>query len=274
MNSTMYDSDTPKGKLRPPNRTEKKIDWSIKKDPDGERPEPLFSPLGDRCIYHPGTVKLSITKLLRMQGYRDLNTVRPAIREAAEESSLLAEATMAPEIHFRCLAIRDHMRTRIELEGGVSFSGEVPCQKFARAGRVLVAVITIGKQIDNEITNSIADLNPVRALFLNTAGWLAIEWANKEFMGVVRKRAREQCYSLLTERLAPGNTYSIGSDKVLWPLEEQLALFRVFEVAKLPIKLLPGCAMMPKMSRSCVYGLVQVSDNPPSRLPEPENGPI
>ncbi len=55
------------------------------------------------------------------------------------------------------------------------------------------------------------------------------------------------------ENLAP--TRRLGPGYVDWPLEEQAALVALLDGAPLPVRLLDSCAMIPKKSRSGLYGL-------------------
>ncbi len=63
----------------------------------------------------------------------------------------------------------------------------------------------------------------------------------------------------LTRRMGPGYSYKINGDETMWSLEQQHQLFEVFDGEDLPVRLLESCAMMPKMSRSGLYGLVPVN---------------
>jgi cobalamin-dependent methionine synthase I len=83
-------------------------------------------------------------------------------------------------------------------------------------------------------------------LFLEMAGWLAVEQATKALALHVAEQVRD-------ERLGP--TRRLGPGYVDWPLDEQTGLFTLFEDAPLPVRLMESCAMIPKKSRSGLYGL-------------------
>jgi hypothetical protein len=60
-------------------------------------------------------------------------------------------------------------------------------------------------------------------------------------------------------RMAPGYTTRVEGLKVEWPLEDQEALFSLFDESA-PARLLEGsCAMTPKMSRSGLFGLARAA---------------
>ena len=46
-----------------------------------------------------------------------------------------------------------------------------------------------------------------------------------------------------------------SADDSEWPLEEQKSLFALFEGRAISVQLLDSCAMIPKMSRSGLYGV-------------------
>ena len=91
-------------------------------------------------------------------------------------------------------------------------------------------------------------------LVLETAGWLGIEQATKQLAIHLREIVSVDGHRL-SRRMAPGYGYKIGGKKCEWLLEEQRVLFELFDQEELPVQLLSSCAMVPKMSRSGLYGL-------------------
>ena len=63
-----------------------------------------------------------------------------------------------------------------------------------------------------------------------------------------------------TQRMGPGYSYKVDGGLEMWSLEDQRQLFEVFEGVDLPVRLLESCAMLPKMSRSGLYGLVKETE--------------
>ena len=78
------------------------------------------------------------------------------------------------------------------------------------------------------------------------AGWLAVEQATRALAWHVSDQIRDQRLGL-TRRLGPGY--------VDWPLDEQAGLFALLADVALPVRLLESRAMLPKKSRSGLYGL-------------------
>jgi hypothetical protein len=189
--------------------------------------------------------ELPVAPLLRMQGYRDLDRVRPRVRDIATKAAELAQAVAAPEAYFRRLAIRSCTPEALRLEGTTFHSARF-AKVFAGCGEVVVFVLTLGPAFDAEAERLTGRDAIVEALFLEMAGWLAVEQATKALALHVSGRVRDQRLGL-TRRLGPGY--------VDWPLEEQADLFALLEAAPLPVRLLESSAMIPKKSRSGLYGL-------------------
>jgi hypothetical protein len=95
----------------------------------------------------------------------------------------------------------------------------------------------------------------LEAVLLETAGWLCIEDATRQFRAHLRETSlrRER---RITSRLGPGYSYKVGGEMCTWSLEEQATLFAMLgESLRLPVSLMPSCAMLPKLSRSGMYGV-------------------
>jgi len=112
--------------------------------------------------------------------------------------------------------------------------------------RVVAFFLTAGEEFDKEAARLHAAGRILEVLFLESAGWLGIEAATKSFANCLRGWAHARGYAL-GARLAPG----YGS----WPLTDQKPLHSLFDGFSLSVRLLESCAMVPKMSRSGLYGL-------------------
>jgi len=91
-------------------------------------------------------------------------------------------------------------------------------------------------------------------LFLETVGWMAVEQATKRLLRHLGELVGPEGL-VLTRRMAPGYSFSVGGRKCDWSLFEQPALFGIFRDVELPVRLLESGGMVPKMSRSGLYGL-------------------
>ncbi len=204
-----------------------------------------------------GELTIDENKILRIQGYRDLGRVRPKIRVAAEDAARETEAIVEPLVYFRFLSVDSCQSGVLKLQNGITFENEAFDRFIAEARLVVVFILTMGRSLDQAVKAAIADDQLLRALFLETAGWIGIEAATKKFSHHLRSMAREQSCRL-SLRLGPGYSYKLDGRSVIWPLEQQRTLFKIFEGHSEGIELLESCAMLPKISRSGIFGLIPI----------------
>ena len=64
----------------------------------------------------------------------------------------------------------------------------------------------------------------------------------------------------IENRMAPGYTYpsKINRKRIMWELEEQKTLFGLFDKENISIRLTDGYTMLPRMSRSGIFGLKKI----------------
>jgi len=215
----------------------------------------LAGPVRSAGRFAPGVPVIDPVKMLRIHGYRDLEKVRPVIRKAADDIAVRAAGVMSPVIHFKRVGVAACTKTHLHLDNGLTFSNQAFARYLSEAAEVIAVVITVGKGLDDEVIGCMDRFEPLEALFLETAGWLGIEWTTKKFVEYMAAEIADEDLRV-TRRMGPGYSYKIDGDEAMWSLEEQRQLFEIFEGVDLPVRLLESCAMMPKMSRSGLYGLV------------------
>ena len=209
--------------------------------------------------FRAGPVDVRTDRILRIQGYRDMERVRRPIRRAADKAAGIAREIAEGEVGYRRVAIVSCSGSALELAGGERFE----CGAFERflsgCESVLVFAMTAGAAIDRRIDELMAADEPVVALLLDTAGWLAIESVTRQFS----ERLKAECEPAglrSTRRMGPGYTYRVGREMAPWGLEEQAGLFRILGEDVSPVTVLESGAMLPKMSRSGLYGLRTAGD--------------
>lgn len=213
--------------------------------------------------FQPARPRIVVDRMLRIQGYTALDRVRPRVREAAERNAERAEALFEPAVRYRRLRVASCSDATLTLRG----NAELHCGAFSRflssAREVAVFVTTAGARIDEELERCSTEQRLLDMLLLETAAWLGIEAITKAFIFELRKRAAEDGLRL-TRRMGPGYAYKSAAGVAEWPLAEQTTLFALLGEAALPVRLLESCAMLPKMSRSGLVGLVPTSPAGPS----------
>lgn len=214
-------------------------------------------PVAGGGVFRPARLSLRPASILRLHGYKNLDTVRPVLRRTAETVAGEAEKIIEAEVHYRRLAVVGLANGELTLENGIRFR----CDAFHRfldgAREVVVTVATMGAALDREVIARLDHdrFEPLEALFLETCGWLGIELATKQFRDFLRTLVQPNGYRL-SSRMGPGYSYRIGADDIRWPLEDQKGIFEAFSGTGIPVRLLDSCAMLPKMSRSSIFGLL------------------
>ena len=226
-------------------------------DAEEQSRQGCFKELGGYVVMAPEGIAIDETSILRIQGYRDLERIRPAIKRAAMASARETEDLIRPRAYYRILNVDSCEGSSLELEDGTVFENEA-FQRFLKKPRSVVAFVsTMGHALDQAVVDYIADDQLLNALFLETAGWLGIEAATRTLSIHLRSQARERGLRL-SPRLGPGYSYKLDGRSVLWPLEQQQTLFKLFANASMDVELLESCAMLPKISRSGIYGFLEI----------------
>lgn len=205
-------------------------------------------------VFKPQVNQPDLNQVLRMLGYSNPDRVRPNVwsiaKSVIEEVKFIAQ----PIVHFTRMAIESCDDDTLVIETGAVFHCEAFQKYFLNCDEIFSFVLTLGKSFDEVGAEQIAKDQILEAIVLETAGWLVIEQATKQLAIHLRDIARGDGRQL-SRRMAPGYGYKIGGRKCEWPLEEQRLLFELFDHEMLPVQLLSSCTMVPKMSRSGVYGL-------------------
>ncbi len=192
-------------------------------------------------------------RLLRTQGYRDMNRVRPAIWRAAERAAEAAPGLAAPQARFTRQPIVECAGGRLELANGCVLSCPIFDRLLGHCVEVVVFVLTLGPALEDEVRARYARDELLDAYLLDSAGWLLVERASRALRADLSRVLAGEGVAL-TGRLGPGYDYRDGSDRARWDLEQQHALFGCFGGVDLPVTLMDSSAMTPRMSRSGLFG--------------------
>ncbi len=204
--------------------------------------------------FTPESIDIPSDRLLRMQGYKTPDAVRRAIRRAADVAAKLAQDVILPRVYYRKFDVRQCENGVLELVTDHCFRCPAFPKYLTGCHQVIAFVQTLGQPFDDRIEQLMAEDDLLGVLFLDNAGWLAIEATSTLFARHLKSQPGSSGQRL-TRRLGPG--YSYRSNRVLsqWDLTEQAILFDLFKRPGLPVTLLDSCAMLPRMSRSGIYGL-------------------
>ena len=208
------------------------------------------------------SVSVDPRQILRVHRYSDPDAVRPAIREAAERVAGQVAELAAPVAAYRRVPIEQCAGGTLQLAGDVSFRCEAFDRLMHDCSQVVAFVLTLGPEVDDKVVGLMDAFEPLDALFVEAAGWLSIELTTRMFAASLRHDLDGEGLALAS-RMGPGYSYRKergGAERVEWPLDEQIELFKLFGGAALPVTLLESCAMQPKMSRSGVFGVASAEN--------------
>jgi hypothetical protein len=218
-----------------------------------QTPPALAAPGPDAEAFVPASPTIGPDRILRIQGYSDVERVRPAIRRAAVAMAELAEALSVPRVVYRRVPVTSMAADLLELAGGVRFRCGAFPRILAGCTEAIAFVLTIGPGLEARGADLSGTDRLLEALLLDTAGWLAIEDATRQFQRHLRGAARERG-GRITSRMGPGYSYEVDGETCTWPLDEQAALLGLIGNAMLPVSITAERSMRPRMSRSGLIG--------------------
>jgi hypothetical protein len=195
----------------------------------------------------PPPIPLRLEPILRFQRYRSLDQVATPIREVAEQMVGLAEKLIQPRVVSIRRRIAAVTEESLALEGGPTFRGRCLGTHLRGAVEATCFVATIGPGLDYRVAQMADGNELLEALFLDTAGWLAVEGALRAFRAHLASAVRARRLRL-SPRLGPGY--------LDWSLTEQTLFFSAFDGAPLPVALSEHCVMTPKKSLTGLFGLI------------------
>lgn len=201
--------------------------------------------LAESGVFRAGSVRIRTAPMLRIQGYSDPERAPGAIRDIALAIAERAAPLFDPATWYREFAIGGYDGAVLRLENGVALHcGGLPGLAGCRS--IVAFVLTVGGAVDAELRQLEQAGDLAGALFLETAAWLGVEAATKAFVACLRAGAAARGLAL-TRRFAPGYDD--------WPLAGQDRFFSLFEAGAVAVRVLESGLMVPRMSRSGLYGL-------------------
>ncbi len=201
------------------------------------------------------TPKPKLEGVLKIQGYKNPDKVRPIIQKLALVAIDAFVEYTTPTVTYRIVNVDSVNETGAVLGDGVQLQSSIFRQYLSASTEAVIFVLTVGKSIDDQTIQWMNEEKLVEALFLESAAWLGVEDATKQFVLMVRSWAKQQSMRI-SRRLGPGYSYPIEGQQVMWDLTDQRPLFDLLAAPDMPVTLLESAAMLPKMSRSGLFGLI------------------
>ena len=209
-----------------------------------------------QCIRFPFP-DLKIDSVLRAQGYRKNHKVRHIIRKASSESIKRLRDSATPQGFFFFEQIKKLNGNELKMNSEVEFDCPVFEDMLSGSTHLISFVLTLGKEVDEKICGYAGDTDePLANLFLETTARLCLELVMRQARIRLTEFARIN-EMVLGKRMAPGYSYKekITNNRIMWDLSEQAKLFKMFRGFEIPVKLMESSTMIPRMSRSGIFGL-------------------
>ena len=200
--------------------------------------------------------KVSAFKLLRTHGYKNKDNIKKKILDSAEKALERLTNYSSPVGYFYFEEIKKKSQNSIQLER-TSLKCEVFNEIFSESDFLIIFIISLGKGIDIKLKKISKDINePLGGLFLENASWLSLELILRDARSRIISFAKSKNMQI-ENRMAPGYSYpsKILKKKIMWELKEQENLFNLFKNMNISVSLSESFTMLPRMSRSGVFGL-------------------
>jgi hypothetical protein len=210
-----------------------------------------------RWVFAPPVVPADL--ILRLQKYRRPAEVHGPIRDAAEAMAAEAGRLTAPEAAvWRGPVTGIAPDGDVVLDGVHRFKSRALARLLDHAEAAYVVAFTLGDALERRVDALFEERCLLEGLFLDTAGWAAIELLMRGLRRLLLAEERP-AGRVVTHRVAPGYQD--------WPVDEQAALLRVFGGMPIPVRVTEFAWMLPRKSVSAVFGVCPTP--PPQRKDEP-----
>ena len=178
------------------------------------------------------------------------------MRAGADYAAAEVAKLTAPAAHYRHMTVASLDGDTLRLTDGTAFRCDGFPDLLPGCVEVVAFALTAGGRLDDEVRALSDRFDLMEALFLETAGWLVMEAATKQFAALLREDAAARGMRLI-RRLEPGITYKLDGREALWPIADMTPLFDLLSGDGLPVQRGQGNVLTPKMSRAGLYGLAQ-----------------
>lgn len=174
--------------------------------------------------------------------------VRPEIDQLIDE--VLKNSTIIsliqPALVYKIIYINSIQGDECILQNGIVFKGETIPRVFPNAKALVVAVATIGPQLEDKVTELFKQGQRLKGLIVDAIGSSATENIRFAMRDVLDKEAKKLGFTL-SSPVSPGGTR--------WPITEQFKLFKLVHAESIGVRLTETAMMVPRKSSSMVMGL-------------------
>jgi len=193
------------------------------------------------------SVQLEANEYIQLQGERFERLLQDHGRRKMFEETLqeIRELTY-PAATWESFPIQNFLHERIVLEGGLRIGGGPVTRVMSGAESLVLAVCTVGSQVDMRIQRCQIDRDMFKALMLDEMATWALDKVRQELCSQLEAEARQ-------EGLRASATLSPGESN--WSLDDQLLIFALLNTEEIGITLTDSLVMVPLKSLSFIMGV-------------------
>ncbi|MBN1178234.1 MAG: hypothetical protein JXD18_03425 [Anaerolineae bacterium] len=175
----------------------------------------------------------------------------PAQKAALEKPVRAALARLpdlvAPAIVYDFFPVQEVVDQKATLATGHVLAIGEHANLLDPAAEVLVAIVTIGPDLDVEVQAGFSSGDSMLALMLDSAGVIALSHVGEQAVALAEERAAERGYGV-SPALSPGSLPD-------WPLSGQKTLCSLLPIADIGVSLNDSYLLIPYKSASVVIGI-------------------
>ncbi|MSQ55667.1 MAG: hypothetical protein EXR31_09895 [Betaproteobacteria bacterium] len=196
-------------------------------------------------------VSVRAEQILRAH-YPDLRPVAAEVRATAAAMAVHALEVATPVAWLREVAVREIEGARVALDGGATLTSSALAAVLHGGSSVQLFLVTLGPRLDERVTQLFDAMDGLEGLFLDTAGWIAVQSALSMVRRRLGARARAGGYRV-TRRVGPGY--------LDWALDQAPVVVETLAAGQtLPgIEVLDSGAILPEKTLTGLYGLIPLA---------------
>ena len=185
-------------------------------------------------------------RALRLCGYGDARPAPKRVAELARELVDICRELASPGAVWEMYEVGETDGKGVVL-GSAEFTGEIPVRVLEGADLAAVSVITVGPNIDREVSRRFADGDSLGGMLLDVMGITVLASVGIQLRNRFEKDEVTSRGLFMTAPFGPG--------QCRWDLKDQQALFSLVDAESIGVSLGESFLMNPKKSASSIVGI-------------------
>jgi len=200
-------------------------------------------------IYTDILLDFTADMVLRGQGADPavVRTRRPVLVDLAQKAIDVGAGLVSPAVIHDTFSVSKDKQTGIFLNGMYALAGELISEQLAGAGRIALAIVTIGSALEEKIYQAGHDGDMALSLALDGLANAAVDMLSFWYCQKIEQQA---------EAAGQSSTIAFSSGMLGWSVEQgQPQVFAALQPDPQLVRLLPSGMMLPRKSASMAIGL-------------------